>query len=198
MNGTFTINFLLRQGMQELVSLYELESAPQALKTKLKNEHAYATWVEYPTGLFSNHTRFDSRSPRWRIFLQTLYTSSLRTADFTAEFCCGYPTQSWDMAPVHLIENPPTKPDAFCAIRGWPWCIGVENESDTVFKVRMRSLRSSLPFILNLFRTPPYNSQEDRYPPECYISTLMIRFKDLVISVDLYRGTDSPSHFEFT
>ena len=174
----------------------DLQPLPDDLKNRLKSEHHLAYWTDDPNGFFSCYERFSSRTPAWRSFLKSLYTSSLAKADFIAyifeETPCGEILHDLWRLPVRSRK----KPDAFDAIKGWPWCEKVEFESCRKIQVRMKNLRASLPFILSLYQDPPYESHEASTPPGWYNATLMIRFKDFQFSVYLIRNSYSGFDFD--
>ena len=167
----------------------DLPTVPPTLIDQLQLNHSYAKWRCGSDGAYSNGVYFDSRSPQWVALLHLLYSSTLATADFVVEFFSA-DTDSSDFAPFHLIENPRVYPDAFSAIKGWPWFRKVESEDRRCTSFRVGSLRSSLPFILGLFQDPPCDTQEDRYPPGCIVTRMSIRVANLVIVVDVYRASE--------
>ena len=186
--------FLRIREMYDFACLTDLDPLPALLKLQLTSEIPCGYWIEDPCGFISNYDRFSSRTPAWRGILQVLYSSSLATADFMAHLYFGSSGDGYNLSPEFKQGG---GPNAFGAIKGWPWCQKVHSETATSLIVRMGSLRSSLPFILGLYQNPPHGSVEDSFPPGSYMSTLVIRFKDFRFSVDLYRNYYSEPDSDF-
>ena len=171
--------------MYQGVNLTDLDALPDSFKIALLTEFETMSWMEESNGSISSLGRFDTMYPPWYNFLDFLFSSPLRNSDFVAHIFYGLSGEMCEYA-RYCFETPPP-PDAFTAIKNWPWTKQVIYEDTLTLIVRMEDLQSSLSFILNLYENLPCEKSIERHPDTLYTATLAIRFKNLHVFVDLHR-----------
>ena len=145
-----------------------------------------ASWIEEPDGSISNLDRFDSRFSPWGELVEFLYSTPLENSDFVAHIFYGLSGEMCEYARFCAADTPPP-PDAFTALKHWPGTKKIEFEDASTLILRMGNLQSSLSFILNLYENLPRKKSIQRDPRTSYAATLVIRFKNLHVFVDLHR-----------